>query len=310
MSKGKVLVTDPVHDSLLTGLEELGYQVDYEPAADQQSVMSSIDDYVGLLINSKIHANREMMDRGTQLQFVGRIGSGLEVIDRGYADVKGIKYFNSPEGNCDSVAEHAMAMILSLFNNIAIAQDQLRSFSWIREPNRGRELGGMTVGIIGYGHTGKALAQRLRCFGVKILAHDKYLQGFGNEYITECSLEEIQQNAQLISLHVQLTDETLHLVNKTFLEGCSNPIYIVNTSRGKVVQTSDLIESLLKGKVLGAALDVLENEKLDSFNAQEREQFRFLSTDSRVILTPHIAGWTHESKRRLATVILQKISGL
>lgn len=307
MNSPKVLITDPVHPLLLQELEGMGYSVDYQPNIDQKEVLQVISQYTGLIINSKIIAGVQLIDQGVRLKFIGRLGAGLEVIDQVYASAKGIVCFNTPEGNCDAVAEHAMGMLLGLMNHINRADAQVRKGQWLREPNRGVELGGKTVGIIGYGNTGAAFAKRLAGFGARILAYDKYKSGFGTETIEETRLNAIYEHADVVSLHVQLTHETNYLVNKKFIKQFNKPFYLVNTSRGKVVNTDDLLWGMEQGLVLGAALDVLENEKLETFSTTELLQFERLSALDNVLLTPHIAGWTKESKEKIAKAMAYKI---
>ncbi len=308
--KPKILITDPVHELLPAGLEGLGFEVVYKPETSFQQVLEEIGQYTGLIINSKVAANVQLMDKGERLRFVGRLGSGLDVIDTGYADKKGIRYFNSPEGNCNAVAEHALGMLLGLMNNIPVATEETRKGLWLREQNRGNELGELTVGIVGYGHTGKAFARLLSGFGCRVLAFDKYIFGFSGGHVQEASMEALFNEADIVSMHVQLTDETRYLVNRDFLGRFKKPVWFVNTSRGKVVKTVDLLDAIDQGKVKGAALDVLENEKPDTFTKQEEEVYQRLVNNPAVMLTPHIAGWTHQSKRKIAEVVLKKIEDL
>jgi D-3-phosphoglycerate dehydrogenase len=310
VSNQKVLITDPVHSLLLQELAGMGYVVDYQPTIDQEGVLKVISEYTGLIINSKISAGVQLIDLGVRLKFIGRLGAGLEVIDQAYASAKGIKCFNTPEGNCDAVAEHAIGMLLGLMNHINRADSQVRKGQWSREPNRGVELGGKTVGIIGCGNTGTAFAKRLTGFDVRILAYDKYKSGFGTGTIEETRLDAIYEYADVVSLHVQLTDETNYLVNKKFIKQFNKPFYLVNTSRGKVVNTEDLLWGIEQGLILGAALDVLENEKLESFSKTELIQFERLCSLDNVLLTPHIAGWTKESKEKIAKAMAFKIKGI
>lgn len=305
--KGKVLVTDPVHPLLLKGLLDMGFEPDYRPTIERFEVLDIISGYTGLIINSKILADVQLIDLAVHLEFIGRLGSGLEVIDQAYAKKKGIFFFNSPEGNKDAVAEHAVGMLLGLLNNIPKADREVRNYLWNREPNRGTELGGKTVGIIGFGHTGSAFAQRLSGFGVHILAYDKYKTGFATQQVKECGLDEIFDQADIVSLHVQLTEETKYMVNRAFIERLKKPVYLVNTSRGMVVDTHALVWALGEGKILGAALDVLEQEKLDKLTLQQQADFEELRKNDKVLLTPHIAGWTHESKEKIAELILYKL---
>ncbi len=299
-----------MHPLLLLELEGMGYVVDYQPDIDQEGVLKVIAEYAGLIINSKISAGVQLIDLGVRLKFIGRLGAGLEVIDQAYASTKDIVCFSTPEGNCDAVAEHAMGMLLGLMNHINRADAQVRKGQWSREPNRGVELGGKTVGIIGYGNTGTAFAKRLTGFDVRILAYDKYKSGFGTGTIEETRLDTIYECADIVSLHVQLTDETNFLVNKKFIKQFSRPFYLINTSRGKVVNTEDLLWGIEQGLILGAALDVLENEKLESFSKSELIQFERLCSLDNVLLTPHIAGWTKESKEKIAKAMAFKIKGI
>lgn len=307
MNRGSVLITDPVHPLLLEGLQRAGYEVDYRPDIDEAGVLEIIGSYTGLVINSKIYAGVQLIDRGTRLKFIGRLGSGLEVIDRQYAEARGIECFNTPEGNRDAVAEHAVGMLLGLMNHIARADAQVRRGQWLRETNRGVELGGKTVGIIGFGNTGSAFAKRLAGFDVRILAYDKYKKGFGIPTIEETRLETIYEQADIVSLHVQLTPENRYWVNKEFIKNFAKPFYLVNTSRGKVVHTGDLLWGLEQGLILGAALDVLENEKITLLDEVEKRWFEGLVNNEKVLLTPHIAGWTFQSKEKIAKLMVDKI---
>ena len=252
----------------------------------------------------------QLIDKAVRLKFIGRLGSGLEIIDQEYAKRKGIIYFNSPEGNKDAVAEHAVGMLLSLLNHLHKADREVRQKLWLREQNRGTELGGKTVGIIGFGNTGRAFAQKLSEFGVRILAYDKYLKDFGNEHVEECHINAIFSQAEVVSLHVQLTPETKYMVDRTFIESFSKPFYLVNTSRGPVVKTADLLLGLKEKRVIGAALDVLEQERLEAMDERQKKEFGELASSDRVMLTPHIAGWTNESKRKIAEIILLRLKNI
>ena len=308
--KPKVLVTDPVHDLLISGLEEMGFEVVYRPEIKYNEALGVVGAYEGIIINSKIKAGVQLIDAGQRLKFIGRLGSGLDVIDEGYATEKNIRYFNTPEANCDAVAEHALGMLLSLLNNICHANNELHHGNWSREPNRGTELGGKTVGIIGYGNTGRAFAQRLQGFNVQVLAYDKYIGGFGKGHVQEATLQTLFDEADFLSLHTQLTDETRYMVNADFLKRFRKPFYLMNTSRGQVVRTADLLEAVSHGIVLGAALDVLENEKPDTYSEDEQKLFERLTREPRILLTPHIAGWTRESKQKIAESVLCKVRNL
>ena len=310
MEPKRILITDDVHPLLYEALSKDGYEVNFQPEIKPDEVLAIIHDYTGLIVNSKVYVGKEMMDRAKKLKFVCRAGSGLEVIDLNYAKEKGIAAFNSPEGNRNAVAEHALGMLLNLMNHISRADAEVRQYQWNREENRGNELSGKTVGLIAFGNTAQAFAKLLHGFDVNILAYDKYYQRFSYEYITESSLEQIFEEADVLSLHLPLTEETKYMIDYKFLSSFKKPYWFINTSRGRVLHTAALIKCLNEGKIIGAALDVLENEKLDKLSIAENKDFGELITDKRVLLTPHIAGWTHESKRKIAEVLLEKIRAL
>ena len=303
----KVLITDDVHILLIEGLQQMGYDVVFRPDISFVETLDAISLYDGLVINSKIFCGAELLDKASDLKWIARLGSGMEVIDTAVCDAKGVKYFNSPEGNRNAVAEHALGLVLSLMNNISKSNEELKAGKWIREANRGEELSGKTVGIIAYGNTGQAMAKILSGFDVRVLAYDKYKTGFGTEFVRESGLEEIFEKADIVSLHLPLTAETKYMVDELFLNSFRKPIYLVNTSRGKVIKTTALVTAIQAGKVKGAALDVLENEKINQLSEEEQKWFDALRKEERVILTPHIAGWTVESKRKIAEVVLEKI---
>jgi D-3-phosphoglycerate dehydrogenase / 2-oxoglutarate reductase len=305
--KPRILITDEMHPLLEAGLRKDGYGVDYRPDISEQEVMKIIEDYGGLVINSKVFVGRELLDRAVQLKFVCRAGSGLDTIDVQYAKAKNIAVFNSPEGNRNAVGEHTLGMLLNMMNQISVADKEVRNYEWHRERNRGHELTGKTIGLIAFGNTAQAFAKLLSGFDVKILAYDKYKKGFSKGNVKESSLEEIFEKAEVLSLHLPLTAETQYMIDNAFLSSFRKPVWLINTSRGKVLRTADLFLALQEGNVKAAALDVLENEKLDSLNAEEQATFRQLVADKRILLTPHIAGWTHESKRKIADVLLEKI---
>jgi D-3-phosphoglycerate dehydrogenase / 2-oxoglutarate reductase len=308
--QSKILITDELHPLLQEGLISDGFIVDYIPEITEQEVLEIIHDYEGLVINSKVYAGKDMLDRGVKLKFVCRAGSGLEAIDLEYAKQKSVTAFNSPEGNRNAVAEHALGMLLNMMNHISIADREVRNYEWKREKNRGHELSGKTLGLIAYGNTARAFAKLLRGFDVKILAYDKYQKGFGNAQVKESALQEIFEEAEVLSLHLPLTAETHFMIDYAFLSSFHKPIWLINTSRGKVLRTADLLRAIEGGKISAAALDVLENEKLNLLNAEEQRVFQQLISDHRVLLTPHIAGWTHESKVKIATVLLERIRAL
>jgi len=296
----KVLITDDVHPLLIEQLQQMGYKVDFRPDITFEETLSVILSYTGLIINSKIFCSDELLDKAPNLRWIGRLGSGMEVIDTKACDARDVKYFNSPEGNRNAVAEHALGLLLDLLNNITRSNNEVKQGKWIREANRGEELSGKTIGIIAFGNTGEAFAKILRGFDVTILAYDKYKKGFGKDFVKESTLEEIFEKADIVSLHLPLTEETKYMVDENFLNSFHKPIYLINTSRGKVLKTTALIAALESGKVKAAGLDVLENEKINTFNEAEKQWFDALIKDERIILTPHIAGWTVESKRKIA----------
>jgi D-3-phosphoglycerate dehydrogenase len=306
----KVLVTDGVHPLLLEGLVALGFQCDYHPKIGLEQVRGMVSNYEGIIINSKVLMDKEMLDAGAKLEFVGRLGSGMEIIDLEYAAQKGIAIHGAPEGNCNAVAEHALGMLLALANNFLQGDREVRKKNWQREKNRGFEIMGRTVGIIGFGHTGSQFAKKLSGMGVEILAYDKYKTNYTNnfEQVRETTLEDILTNADIISLHLPFTPETKHLVNADFLRKCKDGVILINTSRGNVAKTKDLIVGLKSGKVGGACLDVFENEKTATFSQAEHTMYNELYEFENVILSPHVAGWTRESLQRLAEVLLRKIT--
>ncbi len=303
----KILITDNVHECFIEAMQVSGCEVHYKNTIDRAAVLAIIPDYEILLINSRIKADKELIDKGTKLKAVARIGSGLEVIDTEYAATKNIVCINAPEGNRDAVAEHALGMLLCLLNNIHVANAEVKAGQWLREQNRGTELGGKTIGIIGFGNNGSAFAEKLKGFKVTILAYDKYKTGFGNEYVKESGLQEIFEKADIVSLHLPLTEETCQLVNKNFISAFKKDFYFLNMARGKNVVTADLVNALQQGKILGACLDVLENEKPETLTSEQKQSFQQLKIMNNVLLTPHIAGWTYQSKVKIAEVLATKL---
>lgn len=306
----KVLLTDHLHPLLKNGLQDNGFTVEDKPEITEPEVHQIIHEYDGLVINSKVYAGEELFGKAPRLKFVCRAGSGLEVMDLEAAAKRNIVCFNSPEGNRQAVAEHALGLLLNVLNNISRAHTQVKERQWIREPNRGTELHGKTIGLLGYGNTAQQFAKVLMGFDVGILAYDKYKTGFGNQFVREADLSLIFEKTDVLSIHLPLTAETTHIVNAEFLRQFKKPIWLINTARGKNVSTADLIIALEEHRIIAAALDVLENEKLETLTAEEKAQFHTLAHHPRVVITPHIAGWTHESKRKIAEVLLQKILAL
>lgn len=309
----KILFIDSNHPLLHETLEKAGHTCDLFYQWSKEEIENNIHLYDGIVIRSKIKITKDSIDKATKLKFIARAGAGMENIDVEYAVQKGIKCLHAPEGNRDAVAEQAIGMLLGLFNNLFRANNQVREGKWIREGNRGVELMGKTVGIIGYGNMGSAFAERLKGFGVKVLGYDKYKKNFGTDFIKETSLENIFKNADVVSLHTPLTDETNYLINDAFINKFSKNIYIINTARGKCLNTSDLVKNLKAGKVSGACLDVLEYEMVsfEALNTNELpEAFQYLIKSDNVVLSPHIAGWTQESNEKIAMVLAEKVLAL
>lgn len=310
MNKGLVLIVDEMHLSLMPMLENLGFQTDYQPKISRVEIIEKLKNCTGLIIRSKTFVDAELLQNANQLKFIGRAGAGLDLIDIDYVERRNIALFAANEGNRVAVAEHVLGMILCLLNNILIADKEVRNGVWQREKNRGYELMGKTVGIIGYGNNGSETAKRFRAFGCKVLAYDKYKMGFSDEFVEESSLERIFDEAEVLSLHIPLTSESSQMVNKEFLASFKHNIFFVNASRGEIVSLSALADSLDEGKVKGACLDVLENEKLQKLTPDQQVVFERLKSSERVIFTPHIAGWTFESYVKINEVLVEKIASL
>jgi D-3-phosphoglycerate dehydrogenase len=308
MSKKQILIVDDLHPVFKQEAEVLGYAVTDEPLFTREQTLAAIKDYEGLAVRTKFQVDREMIDAAPRLKFIARAGAGMDNVDDAYAKEKGIICINAPEGNADAVAEHSIAMLLSLMNNLRQADQQVRQGIWDREANRAWELKGRTFGIIGYGYMGQALAQKLQGFGLDVIAYDKYKTGFSDAYAREVSMEEIVKFSDVLSLHIPLTRETRQLVNDEYLFHFRKPIFFLNTSRGEIVQTEAILKAIEQGKILGAGLDVLEIEKFPALS--EQSWYPSLIENNKLLLSPHVAGWTFESYRKISEVLAAKLKNL
>lgn len=326
----KILHIDTNHSLLLNQLNDLGFQNDEDYIASKSGVEAIIKDYDGIVIRSRFKIDKQFIDAATNLKFIARVGAGLESIDCDYAENKGIKLIAAPEGNRNAVGEHALGMLLSLFNKLNKADKEIRKGKWLREENRGIELDGKTIGIIGYGNMGKSFAKKLRGFDVEVICYD-IKNNVGDENCTQVSLEELQQKTDVLSIHTPFNELSRNMVNAKFIDGFSKPFWLLNTARGTTVVTDDLVAALKNNKILGAGLDVLEYEKnsfenlfvstslnnqKDNLTNTERSRsvsnkmpkaFKYLINAENILLSPHVAGWTVESKIKLAQTIVDKI---
>ncbi len=306
----KILHIDSNHPLLWNQLEQAGFQNEADFTSSKAEIEAKIKNYHGIVIRSRFKIDKDFLDKATNLKFIARVGAGLESIDCEYAESKGIHLIAAPEGNRNAVGEHALGMLLSLMNKLNRADRLVRQGQWVREGNRGYELEGKTVGIIGYGNMGKAFAKKLRGFDVDVLCCD-LLPNVGDDQAKQVSLSELQAKADVLSLHIPWTPETDKMVNTNFINAFVKPFWFINTSRGKNVVTDDLVAALVSGKILGAGLDVLEYEKLSFENlfidTEKPKAFEYLLQAENVLLTPHIAGWTFESHEKLAQTIVNKI---
>jgi D-3-phosphoglycerate dehydrogenase len=303
----KILIIDEMHLSIIPLLENAGYKVDYKPEIGRPEIEAIIKEYVGLIIRSKTPMDKPLLEKAVNLKFIGRAGAGLDKIDLKYLAERDIKLFHAAEGNKDAVGEQAIGMLLSLFNHISRADQEVRKGIWRREENRGVELQGKTFGIIGYGNMGEAIAKKLSGFDVNILAYDKYKTGFGTFHVKEVGFRQLQEESDILSLHIPLTHETRNFLTMEVLEQFSKPIYFINTARGEIISFDTLNAALDKGLILGAVLDVLENEKFSTFTEVQKIAFGKLAARENVIFSPHIAGWTFQSYEKINQVLVDKI---
>lgn len=306
----KILFADSNHNILHELLMQQGFTCDLFWDKSAEELQALLPQYDGLVLRSKFKITKELIDTCPKLKCIGRVGAGMENIDVEYAALKNITCVNAPEGNRDAVGEHALGMLLMLMNNLKKADAEVRKNVWIRAANRGYEITGKTVGIIGYGFMGSSFASKLRGFDCKILAYDKYKTGFGDERIEESTLERIYSEADIVSIHVRLTDETKFMVNQQFLSSFKKPVYLINTARGKCLKTDALVAAIESGKVTGACLDVLEYEStsFESFEASTLpDAYKYILNSDKVVLSPHIAGWTHESNYKMSKIVAERM---
>ncbi|ABG58899.1 2-hydroxyacid dehydrogenase [Cytophaga hutchinsonii] len=307
MASIKCLIVDDVDTALFQLLDKAAIAYDYKPDWSKETCIEALPAYEGLVIRSKFRVDKKIIDSCTKLQFIARAGAGVDNIDKEYLKEKNIALFHASEGNRVAVGEHTLGLILALINNIVRSDTEVKDAIWLREENRGYELESLTVGLIGYGNMGKETSKRLAAFGCKIIAYDKYRENYSCKNAEQVDIEKLKAEADIISLHIPLDDFSRGWVDKTFFDSVAKPFWLINTARGEIVKLKDLNEALQSGKVRGAALDVLENEKLSTLTTEQRQDFDLLVKNPNVILTPHIAGWTFESYRKISEVLGEKI---
>lgn len=305
----KILHLDENHELLKNELEKLGFKNYFDLISTKKEIENKIWEYQGIILRSRIEIDKIFIDSCKNLKFIARVGSGLENIDTDYAKKKNIEIISAAEGNANAVGEHALGMLLSLLNKIIKSNNEINQNIWGREQNRGIELDGKTIGIIGYGNTGKSLAKKLSGFNVRVLCND-IIEDVSDKYATQVSISEIMKSCDIVSLHTNLNDSSFHLINKHFINNCKKSFFLINTSRGECLKTSDIVDGIKTGKILGACLDVIENESKSFEFLNINSDFEYLKKSEKVVLSPHIAGWSIESKLELAQVVLEKIKDL
>ena len=305
----KILHLDENHELLKNELEKLGFKNYFDLISTKKEIENKIWEYQGIILRSRIEIDKRFIDSCKNLKFIARVGSGLENIDTDYAKKKNIEIISAAEGNANAVGEHALGMLLSLLNKIIKSNNEINQNIWEREQNRGIELDGKTIGIIGYGNTGKSLAKKLSGFNVRVLCND-IIEDVSDKYATQVSISEIMKSCDIVSLHTNLNDSSFHLINKHFINNCKKSFFLINTSRGECLKTSDIVDGIKTGKILGACLDVIENESKSFEFLNINSDFEYLKKSEKVVLSPHIAGWSIESKLELAQVVLEKIKDL
>ena len=310
MNSRKILIIDLMHESLVPMFEEAGFEADYQPKITRQEIIDSQDQYLGIIVRSKTPINAGLLENQREIKFIGRAGAGIDNLDVTYLQSRKTHVINAPEGNRDALGEHVLGMLLSLSNNLRQADTQVRAGIWDREGNRGFEIKGKTVGLLGYGFMGSSFSEKLNGLGCEVIAYDKYKKGFSNAFVKEATMDQVFEEADIFSLHVPLTNETRNLMDSEFLDRFKKNIVFLNSARGEVVVTEDLVEALKFGKVTHAGLDVLENENLQKLTSEQQTVYSELSRMPNVLFSPHVAGWTYESYENINRVLVEKIKGL